>query len=158
MLGIARPTENSKTKANIKTVYHICEHWRANFTLRSWKLCSAKSCFYDNHFMWHIICMFAFVFEFSVGCAAPNLEGRISLYDHENYFWQNHVFHWKANFTLWSKLCSQTCILYNNFFAGKWDLQLFSRVSGLTSCGMHLKSPYAPWFWSDWQTQAPTFS
>jgi hypothetical protein len=37
--------------------------------------------------------MFAFVFEFSVGCAAPNLEGRISLYDHENYFWQNHVFH-----------------------------------------------------------------
>ena len=139
MLGIARPTENSKTKANIKTVYHICEHWRAKFTLRSWKLCSAKSCFYDNHFMWHIICMFAFVFEFSVGCAAPNIEGRISLYDHENYFRESLVFiiinfrrgvqketfylyhrceHWRANFTLWSKLCSQTCILYNNFFRG----------------------------------------
>ena len=42
--------------------------------------------------MWHIICMFAFVFEFSVGCAAPNLEGRISLYDRENYFWQNPDF------------------------------------------------------------------
>ena len=31
-------------------------------------------------------------------------------------------------------------------------------VRGLTSCGMHLKSSYAPWFWSDWQTQTPTFS
>ena len=31
-------------------------------------------------------------------------------------------------------------------------------VRGLTSCGMHLKSPYALWFWSDWQTQTSVFS
>ena len=42
--------------------------------------------------MWYTIFMFAFVFEFSVGCAAPNIEGRISLYDRESYFWQSPVF------------------------------------------------------------------
>ena len=31
-------------------------------------------------------------------------------------------------------------------------------VRGLTSCGMHLQSPYALWFWSDWQTQTSVFS
>ena len=36
--------------------------------------------------------MFAFVFEFSVGCAAPNIEGRISLYDREIVFGQSPVF------------------------------------------------------------------
>ena len=36
--------------------------------------------------------MFAFVFELSVSCAAPNIEGRISLYDHENDFRQSPVF------------------------------------------------------------------
>ena len=52
------------------------------------------------------------------------IERRISLYD------RNYVL--------------RLVFFITTFFAGKWDLQLFSRVSGLTSCGMHLKSPYAP--------------
>ena len=36
--------------------------------------------------MWYTVFMFAFVFEFSVGRAMPNIEGRISPYEHENCF------------------------------------------------------------------------
>ena len=67
--------------------------------------------------------MFAFVFDFSVGCAAPNLEGRISLYDHENYFWQNHVFI-ERRISLYDRNYVLRLVFFiTTFFAGKWDLQ-----------------------------------
>ena len=44
------------------------------------------------YFMWDNILMFAFVVDFSVGCAAPNIEGQISLYDHENDFRQSPTY------------------------------------------------------------------
>ena len=111
-----------------------CPTLRGEFHLMNMKTVFGKFCFYNNHFSRGCMCKKRrFTYTTDV-----NIERRISLYD------RNYVL--------------RLVFFITTFFAGKWDLQLFSRVSGLTSCGMHLKSPYAPWFWSDWQTQTPTFS
>ena len=111
-----------------------CPTLRGEFHLMNMKTVFGKFCFYNNHFSRGCMCKKRrFTYTTDV-----NIERRISPYD------RNYVL--------------RLVFFITTFFAGKWDLQLFSRVSGLTSCGMHLKSPYAPWFWSDWQTQTPTFS
>ena len=90
MLGTAQPTENSKTQADIKLVWHICQHWRANFTLWSWKLVSAKSCFYNYYVVYHFYVCFCFWF-FCRLCGTQNW-GTNFTYDHENDFRQTPFF------------------------------------------------------------------
>ena len=63
--------------------------------------------------------MFAFVFEFSVGRAMPNIEGRISPYEHENCFRniERRISLYDRNYVL------RLVFIITTFFAGKWDLQ-----------------------------------